>query len=108
MDASEDEIVWASQRGGTRAPKVPSGWCAWLGATGITRAIRWQDLRHTCAASLISGWWGRVWSLEEVREMLGHSSITVTARYVRFSKNMLAKAALETQIAQRRKYAHEG
>jgi integrase len=53
-----------------------------LAASGITRRVRWHDLRHTCASSLVAGWWGgRPWRLEEVREMLGHTSIKVTERY---------------------------
>ena len=28
------------------------------------RPVRWHDLRHTCGASLISGRWGRRWSLD--------------------------------------------
>jgi len=52
----------------------------WLRAAGIERRVRWHDLRHTCASSLVAGWWGRQWSLEEVREMLGHSSVLVTER----------------------------
>jgi integrase len=47
----------------------------WLAAAGVKRELRWHDLRHTCASALVSGMWGRRWSLQEVCAMLGHSSI---------------------------------
>jgi hypothetical protein len=31
----------------------------------IARTVRWHDLRHTCASSLVAGGWGPRWSLEE-------------------------------------------
>lgn len=42
----------------------------------------WYCLRHSCATSLLEGWWGPAWSLEEVCEMMGHSSISVTEGYI--------------------------
>ncbi len=42
---------------------------------GFPEALRFHDLRHTCAALLIAN--GR--HLEEVKEYLGHSSIRVTS-----------------------------
>jgi integrase len=55
----------------------------WMAAAGIDHPMRWHDLRHTTASSLVAGWWGRKWSLEEVRQMLGHSTVLVTERYAR-------------------------
>lgn len=69
----------------------------WLRAAGVTRKIRWHDLRHTCASSLVAGWWGRTWTLQEVCGMLGHSSIVVTQRYAHLGVTSLMKAARETQ-----------
>lgn len=68
----------------------------WLALAGVTRGVRWHDLRHTCASSLVGGFWGRSWSLEEVKEMLGHSSIIVTQRYAHLGENTLKQAARET------------
>lgn len=77
----------------------------YLALAGITperrhdgRHVRWHDLRHTCAASLVSGWWGRQWSLEEVRSLLGHSSVSVTERYAHLADSALARAAAETRL----------
>lgn len=60
------------------------------------RRIRWHDLRHTCASSLVAGWWGRRWSLEEVCALLGHSSIAVTQRYAHLGETALRTAAAVT------------
>ncbi len=68
----------------------------WMRAAGIERTVRWHDLRHTCASSLVAGWWGRRWSLEEVREMLGHSSVLVTERYAHFADSAMDRAARQT------------
>jgi integrase len=80
--------------------KLPS----YLEAAGIIpaqrhdgRAVRWHDLRHTCGAALISGWWGRRWRLEEVKEQLGHTSIDVTQRYAHLAPGVLAEAARATR-----------
>lgn len=76
--------VFPGPRGGRRQyGKRPLGWKQALEACKFGRRIRWHDLRHTCATSLLAGWWGRKWTLEEVRGYLGHSSITVTERYAR-------------------------
>lgn len=78
---------WAfpAARGGRRPDgKPPRGWHSWVKAAGIDRRVRWHDLRHTCATSLLAGWWGgRKWSLDEVCSYLGHSSVKVTERYAR-------------------------
>jgi integrase len=61
------------------------------------RPFRWHDLRHSCASSLVAGWWGRTWSLEEVKEHLGHSSITITQRYAHLADSAIAAAAAATR-----------
>jgi integrase len=78
------EWVFPAVRGGRRPEgKAPKGWHRWIAKAGITRTIRWHDLRHTCATSLLAGWWGRKWTLDEVCKFMGHSSVTVTERYAR-------------------------
>lgn len=70
-----------------------------LAAAGITRPFRWHDLRHTCASALVSGWWGRSWSLEETREYMGHVSLQSTLRYAHLDDTALHRAARETHVA---------
>lgn len=69
-------------------------WSRYVAAVG--RHVRFHDLRHTCASLLVSGAWGRAWSLEEVKQLLGHSSISVTERYAHFAGSLLDDAAAET------------
>lgn len=74
----------------------------YLAAAGITRgaqetSIVWHSFRHTCAAALVSGMWGRSWSLEEVKGLLGHESISTTERYAHLADSALRKAAAETR-----------
>jgi integrase len=60
---------------------------------GIERNVRWHDMRHTCGSSLIQGAWGEPWRLEEVKQMLNHSSIAVTERYAHLGETALKNAA---------------
>lgn len=73
----------------------------WLRAASITRHVRFHDLRHTCASHLVSGTWGRPWSLPEVAGWLGHISILSTQRYAHLSPAGLHRAFTETPISRR-------
>ena len=84
----------------SRTPGAPSGFKRWVKAAGIKRNIRWHDLRHTCATSLLAGWWGRKWSIDEVCMMLGHSSTKVTERYAHKVDDTLKRAGEETHMQQ--------
>lgn len=68
----------------------------WLRAAGIERRVRWHDLRHTCGSSLSAGWWGHRWALEEIRDFLGHSTITMTERYAHLAGSIVEDAAAKT------------
>jgi integrase len=72
----------------------------YLRAAGIVRGVRWHDLRHTCASSLVAGWWGRRWTLAEVQEHLGHRSITTTERYAHLADSAYKRAIRETRRAE--------
>lgn len=68
----------------------------WLKAAGIHRHIRWHDLRHTFGSCLVSGSWGRPRSLEEVRALMGHSTIKTTEIYAHLCEAFVFRAAEET------------
>lgn len=70
----------------------------WLLLAGVKRHLRWHDLRHTCGSSLVRGVWGWKWSLDEVRDMLGHSSVKVTELYSHLDNAALSAAALATPM----------
>lgn len=98
-------LVFPTERGCRRQrSKLPRLWGKLLVAAKLSngskrhdrRTIRWHDLRHTCASSLVAGWWGRRWSLQEVAEVLGHSSVTVTERYAHLAPGVIAGAAADT------------
>jgi integrase len=93
---SLNSIVFPALRGDRRQKGEPDAWKSWVAAAGITRNVRWHDLRHTCASSLVAGWWGRRWDLYEVKLMLGHASITTTERYAHLADSALKLAARET------------
>jgi integrase len=73
-------------------------WNGVLERSGIKRRVRWHDLRHTCAANLVSGSWDRAWRLEEVRAFLGHSSITTTEIYAHLAPDALHATARQTAL----------
>jgi integrase len=90
-------LVWPTSEGHARwQGKIVDrdAWKAWLARAGVARPIRWHDLRHTAATLLLCGAWGAPWSTEEVRELLGHSSVAVTERYARPNGALAASAAL--------------
>lgn len=68
-----------------------------LERAGVTRRIRFHDLRGTTATHLALGSWGRTWSLHEIQSMLAHSDQRVTERYVRRVIDTLSDAARNTR-----------
>jgi integrase len=72
---------------------------SYLDDADLGRPVRWHDLRHTCGSSLVAGWWGRAWTLLEVRDMLGHRTITTTERYAHLAGSVVETAARETAAA---------
>lgn len=106
-------LVFSTPTGLRRGKSDEAGWRdrhitktevepGWKTLAGITRRVRFHDLRHTCASHLLMGTWGRAWKLEEVCAFLGHSDITVTQRYAHLSPDHLHRAASETAGSPRR------
>lgn len=96
-------LACPTQRGYRRQrSKAPKGWPEWLRAAKIERPVRWHDLRHTCASSLLAGWWGHRWSIEQVRDLLGHRSVTTTERYAHLAPSVLAETAARTDLGRSR------
>lgn len=65
-------------------------------ATAMARRFTWHGLRHTCATSLLAGWWGEKWNVRQVQRHLGHSSIEVTERYLHVLDSDLSEVAART------------
>ena len=98
---NESGLVFPTRRGCRRRDKKPPrAWAGWLRAAhveGVTGApVTWHSLRHTCASMLVSGAWGRRWTLQEVAELLGHTSTETTERYAHLAEGTIARAAAET------------
>ncbi len=74
-----DDARWAPESGGKgKAPR----WPGYRALAGITRPVHFHDLRHTTATHLLAGTWtSQPWPITAVRDMLRHSSVTVTERY---------------------------
>lgn len=78
-------------------------WETYRAAAGLRPEVRVHDLRHTCASLLLTGAMSellgepvRRWTLLEIRDLLGHSSVKVTERYAHLAPNSLEHAARET------------
>lgn len=90
-------LVWPAHGGGCHAKGYDCGWAALKKRAGITRkGVKFHSLRHTCASHLVMGTWGRAWMLQQVREILGHSSVTTTERYAHLAPEGLHVLAAET------------
>jgi integrase len=98
--------VFPNERGEPRSKNHKPDLDLWLEKAGVKRHVRFHDLRHTCASHLVSGSWGRAWTLEEVSKHLGHSSSAVTRRYAHLCPEGLARAVRETRPELQMKLLH--
>jgi len=102
-------LVFAAEHGGCHHKSYDAGWSdkkdrargtqlGWKSVAGITRHVRFHDLRHTCASHLVSGTWSREWRTEEVRDYIGHANVTVTQRYAHLAPDALRGAVSRTAL----------
>lgn len=86
-----------TKSGHLRDRKPPKTWKQLMMKFGavarIGRRPWWHLLRHTCASSLVSGWWGERWALEHVRAILGHTDIKTTQRYAHLAPDAVQEIA---------------
>lgn len=102
VQAESGEGVYVFGLRGERRKDAPRGvFDRVLQEAGIARAIRWHDLRHTCATSLLLGWWGRPWSVAEVQALLGHASPRMTESYLHTQNEIVFTAAAATSGPER-------
>lgn len=98
-------LLWPTETGCRRQEGAPRGWKELKARAGITRKVRWHDLRHTCGTSLCSGMWdgdgrpavdgvvGIVYPRVLVQHALGHLSEKSTERYAHKEDTSLHAAA---------------
>ncbi len=89
--------VFPAADGAMRTKDQAPDFAAHRTKAGIMRHVRFHDLRHTCASHLVSGSWGRPWTLEETAAHLGHSSSAMTRRYAHLCPTALRRAVAETR-----------
>jgi integrase len=65
----------------------------------IGRPIFWHLLRHTFASSLVAGWWGQRWRLDDIRTVMGHSTVQVTERYAHLGESVVFDVAADAHTA---------
>jgi integrase len=93
-ESNPHQLVFPGARGGRRWTNDGAKWLRdRLALAGITRHVRFHDLRHTAGTALVSGWLGAAWRREDVQEILGHASAAQTEHYARIASNALFDAA---------------
>lgn len=90
-------LVFPAACGGAHYRGFDAQWERHSKKLELGRPVRFHDLRHTCASHLIMGTWGRAWRIEEVREWLGHASVTTTERYCHLAPDSIHDAAREME-----------
>jgi hypothetical protein len=88
-------LVWPARDGGYHADGYDADWPKMKKMAGVTRRVRFHDLRHTFASHMLQGTWApglvaRPLRLEELRDLLGHADIAVTQRYAHLCSDAVA------------------
>jgi integrase len=96
------QLVFPADHGGCYSKGYDADWPdhpsatgtrpGWRTKAGIRDHVRFHDLRHTCASHLVQGSWGRVWSLHQVMQWMGHADIKTTLRYAHLAPGGLLQA----------------
>jgi integrase len=99
-----EALVWPARDGGMHALGYDSGLAPALARCGITRRIRFHDIRHTCASHLLQGTWAPALishplRLEEVKAWLDHSDIGVTQRYAHLAPDAILGKVVSSRDA---------
>lgn len=96
------ELAFPTERGARRF-KAPTSWVTVAKRFGVDARIGrrpwWHLLRHTCASSLVSGWWGVRWSLRDVQQILGHTTSSTTERYAHLAPSVVQASAAQAHAA---------
>lgn len=93
-------IVFPTASGTYRQQGKPLGrsdtFRKYLALVGITRRVRWHDLRHTFATNgiILYGW-----AIEIMQGLMGHSSVQVTQRYSHVGEDTLKSVVRRTAEA---------
>lgn len=95
------DLVWPARDGSYHREGYDAGLRAALERVGVTRRVRFHDLRDTCASHLLQGSWvphytDRPLRLEEVRDWLGHTDVGVTQRYAHLAADGLRARVVRT------------
>lgn len=96
-------FVFPSSTGGLRSRGYSWRFARTCTRAGITRHVRFHDLRHTAGSHLIMGTWnerghltGRPLTQVDVAEWLGHTQLATTERYMHLAPDALHSRVVAT------------
>lgn len=97
-------LVFPTERGLRRDKKPPRTWKKVVDRFGhvarLGDKVWWHVLRHTCASSLVAGWWGGPrWALADVSAVLGHSDMRTTEQYAHLAPTVLQETVRRSHAA---------
>jgi site-specific recombinase XerD len=97
-------LVFPTERGLRRDKKPPRTWKKAVDRFGsvarLSGKVWWHLLRHTCASSLVAGWWSaKRWTLGDVSAVLGHSDMRTTEQYAHLAPTVLQQTVRESALA---------